>query len=152
MAIAMSLAWPKAVRLRLRPSDARRLVSSCDPKDFTHTEREKVFLKNVSRKQKSGAVEERRCCRPVCGGRVELPDRNGLVPHEDERHGRHEVRRAAKNIRLRKPQAIQNHNDHEARQCAVFLALAEAQPRVFGASERKRGARIAVGSEPAQVS
>ena len=83
---------------------------------------------------------------------MELSDRNGLVPHEDERYGRHEVCRAAKRARVRKPQAVQEHNGHEARECVVFLALAAARRRVPGASERKRGARIAVGSEPAQVS
>jgi hypothetical protein len=74
-----------------------------------------------------------------------------MVPHEDERHGPDEVRRDAKKIRLRKPPAVKDHNDHEARQCAVFLALAAARPRVSGARGRKRSARIALGSEPAQV-
>jgi hypothetical protein len=111
-----------------------------------------IVLKNVQRNQKSGNVERQGLCRPDCGGGVELSDRNGLVPHEEERYGLDEVRRAAKTGRVRKPQAVQGRNDHEARECTVFLALAAARPRVPGAGERKRGARITVGSEPAQVS
>ena len=83
---------------------------------------------------------------------MELPDGNGLVPHEDERYGRHEVRRAAKRVRVREPQAAHDHNDDEGRERAVFLALAAARPRVPRARERKRVARIALGSDPAQVS
>lgn len=97
-------------------------------------------------------MEKAGLCRADCRGAVELPDRNGLVPHEDERYGPHEVRRVAKRVRLRKSQAVQDPNDHEAWECAAFLALAAARPRVPGAGGRKRGARIAVGSEPAQVS
>jgi hypothetical protein len=59
---------------------------------------------------------------------VELSDRDGLVPHEDERYGRYEVRRAAKTTRVRKPSAVQDHHDDEARQCVVFLAMAQAPP------------------------
>ena len=84
-------------------------------------------------------------------GGVELPDWNGLVPDEDERHGAHQVRRAAKRVRLRKPKAVQAHRDYEARECAVLLALAAPRQRVPGARERERGARIAIGAKPAQV-
>ncbi len=97
-------------------------------------------------------MEKQGLCRADSGGGVELPDRNGLVPHEEERYGLDEVRRAAKTVRVRKPEAVQHHNDHEAGECAVLLAMAAAQPRVPGARQRKRGARIAVGAEPAQVS
>lgn len=114
---------------------------------YAYWQTETYFFKHVQRNQKSGTVEEPWFCRPV-----ELPDRNGLVPHEDERYGRHEVRRAAKRVRVRKSQAAHDHNELEAWECAVFLALAAARPPVPGAGERKRGARIALGSEPAQVS
>jgi hypothetical protein len=43
---------------------------------------------------------------------VELPNRNGLVPHEDERYGPHEVRRDAKRVRVRKPNAAQDRPEH----------------------------------------
>jgi hypothetical protein len=111
-----------------------------------------IVLKNVQRNQKSATVERPGLYRPDCGGGVELPDRNGLVPHEEERYGLDEVCRTAKTGRVRKPQAVKDHKDHQARECAVFLALAAARPRVPGAGERKRSARIAVGAEPAQVS
>ena len=125
---------------------------SCDLTNFLHTGTQKAFFEHVQRNRKRGIVEESGFCRSECGGGVELPDRNGLVPHEDERYGRHEVRRAAKRVRLRKSQASHHNKDHEARECVVFLALAAARPGVPGARDRKRGARIAVGSEPAKVS
>jgi hypothetical protein len=125
---------------------------SCDLKDFTHTGKRKWFFKHVQRNQKIGTAEEPGLCRPDRGGGVELPYRNGPVPDEDERYGHHEVRRVAKRVWVRKPQTAQDDNDHEGRTCPVLLALVAARPRVPGASERKRGARITVGSEPAQVS
>lgn len=81
-----------------------------------------------------------------------LPERNGVVPHEDERHGALEVRRAAKAIRLRKPQTVPDHREHEARAGAVFLALAAARPRLSGTGARRRGPGTTVGSEPAEIS
>jgi hypothetical protein len=98
--------------------------------------RKKCYLwKNAQRDQKSGTVEEYGLSRPACGRGMELSDRNGLVPHEDERYGRHEVRRAAETARMRKLEAAQDDNDHEAGECAVFLALAAARPRMPGASK-----------------
>jgi len=136
-----------------RPSvrDFPRFFLACDPENFTHTELKESFLKNGRRNQRSGSVEETGLCRTDCRGGVELPDGNGLVPHEDERYGPHEVRRDAKRVWVRKPQAVKDHNDHEAQECAVFLAVAAARPRVPRARGRKRSARITVGSQPAQV-
>ena len=138
-----------------RPSvcDFPGFFLACDLENFTHTEaKERKFLKNGRAIRKSRSVEETEFCRTDCRGGVELPDGNGLVPHEDERYGPHEVRRDAKRVRLRKPQAVKDHNDHEARECAVFLALAAAWPRVPAARGRKRSAGITVGSQPTQVS
>jgi hypothetical protein len=118
----------------------------CDPKDFTHTET------HVWRNQKSGTVETPGFRRPDYGGGVELPHWNGLVPDEDERYGPNEVRRDAKRVWLRKLEAVQDHYDHEAGECAVLLALAAPRQRVPGAGGRKRSARIAIGAQPAQIS
>src|SRR5262245_46918740 len=74
---------------------------------------------------------------------MELSDRNGLVSHENERHGRPEVRRDAKTIRLRQSQRIQDDRAYEA--CAFFLAVAATPARVPGTRERSRSARTAVG-------
>lgn len=57
-------------------------------------------------------------------GRVRLPDGNGLVPYENERHGPHEVRRIAERVWLRKPEAVQDRDNGEARERAVPLAMA----------------------------
>jgi hypothetical protein len=111
--------------------------------------KEKVF-ENAWPKQKSGSVEE--LCRSDCWEGVELSDGNGLVSHEDERYGRDEVRRAAKRVWLRQPQAAYDPNDHEGRERAIFLAVAAARPRVPKARERKRSTRIAAGFDSAQVS
>ena len=103
-----------------------RFFLACDLENFTHTELKESFLKNGRCNQKSSSVDETGRCRTDCPGGVELPDGNGLVPHEDERYGPHEVRRDAKRVWLRKPPAVKDYNDHEARECAVFLALAAA--------------------------
>lgn len=58
-----------------------------------------------------------------------------MVPDEDERYGRDEMRRAAEGVRLRKPQTAQDHHGHKSGECAVFLAVAAARPRVPAARE-----------------
>ena len=84
-----------------------RLLLACDLKDFAHTLlSDRRCFENVWRTQKSRAVEDPGISGPNCGGRVGLSFRNGLVPDEDERYGSHEVRRAAKTIRLRQPCAV----------------------------------------------
>ena len=125
---------------------------SCDREDFAHTETEKVLKKNGRRKQKSGSMEKAGLYRANRCGRVQLPDGNGLVPYENERHGPHEMRRTAERVWLRKPDAVQDRDNGEAGERAVSLAVAAPRTRVSGASGRKRSARIAFGFEPAQVS
>jgi len=92
------------------------------------------FQENGRRKQKSGSVEKAGLYPANHWGRVRLPDGNGLVPYENERHGPHEVRRTAERVWLRKPEAVQDRDNREARARAVSLAMAAPWTRVSGAS------------------
>jgi hypothetical protein len=105
--------------------------------DFAHTTHDKtILLKYVRRYNKSEAQQGPGCYRPQCGRALELSDRNGLVPHENEWYGRHEMRRDAKGVWLRKYPPARDSEDHENRQGAVFLALAAARSRMPGAGQR----------------